>query len=321
MNYGTQDSKTIFEINTWDVVALRAMIQIDPNADIVLSDLFGGNNPKSYFFCAEQYKDVNRSQDTIFYNMTSPSALFRYPQDVSELSVTKKEQSVDIELSDEDVNKQMAVVLGINEFASASEQIPLDRGYGFLPPWASLGELPFLFQMKVISTPLIDFNQINYYYLAGASDANFTSKKLKDYSSTQYKSTYSDKIGLELDFNTKANDYLIVGKDANPNNLPNVNKIRVRMLNQRTGRSVEAAVAASNIVSNLNTNNNNYQQIFANQGKSQKVYLRFDGVLQSGEEIENGVLEFSLNGGEFKTLDKVSPGFDDGSVHLLLRRV
>lgn len=320
-NLGTTSSSTVLNINLWDVRALRAMIQLDLDADILLSDLFGGNNPKSYFFCAEQYKDVNRSQDTIFYNMSAPTALHRHPQDVSELSLTNGSQSVDIELVEEDNNKQMAIVLGINEFASASEQIPLDRGNGFVVPWTSVKAMPFLFTINQYSTPLIDYKQVNGYYIASASAGGvFTSFPLKGSTSTAYKGSYSDKLGIRLDFNTKNKDYLIVGKNANSNNLPNYDKIRIRMLFQKTGRTVEAVVADSTIQSNLNTNGNNYQQIFSNQGQTQSVYLRFDGFLQSGEKIEFGVLEFSLNGGEFKTLDDVQAGFDGSSVQLFLER-
>jgi hypothetical protein len=281
-------------------------------ADLKFSDILPNDN--YYHFYVEVY-DANAPYGL---DEQDPKAVYVCPQQITEVA-DNDWQDVVLNLADMMKivgNGRFIFVLGINRFSAGVENAPDADGVGFIEPWN--GNLLPVYNVRVDYYAVINYLQKAGYYVASGSSSNFTSFNPKDYDFTGWRKTYSDKVGLALDFQRMAEDYTIVGGIANVNNLPQSGfKIWVRARYQ--DRYVVATVAGSDIQSNVSTNGNNYKVVFANQDEKQTVYLRFDGLIKQGEQIDSIELQFSTDGTTYAPLGNVEAGFDGSSVRLRLQ--
>lgn len=322
-NKGDGTNQTAFRINRFETNKLTFGIQKLQGAEIELGDLFP-DTMDYYYFVAERYLA------SYILSTLKPKSVFMASEPIKNLTDYSAPQEIVVELDstwDATNNGGMpwCIILGVNKFAdnvdtTKTDNVPVlnpdDLGAGFIEPWVASSLLP-AYYFYVDYYAVINFIQLAGYYIA-SSGANYTSFNPKDYDFTGWRKTNSDKVGLALDFQRKAEDYTIVGGIANVNNLPQSGfKIWVRARYQ--DRYVVATVAGSDIQSNVSTNGNNYKVVFANQDEKQTVYLRFDGLIQQGEQIDSIQLEFSTDGVNYAPLGNVEEGFDSSSVRLRLQ--
>ncbi len=322
--YNKGNGTVAFRINRFETNKLTFGIQKLQGAEIELGDLFP-DTMDYYYFVAERYLT------TYTLSTLKPTSVFMASESIKNLTDYSVPQEIVIELDStwdatNNGGHPWSIVLGVNKFAdnvdtTKTDNVPVlnpdDLGAGFIEPWVDSQLLP-IYYFYVDYYAVINFIQKAGYYVASGSSSNFTSFNPKDYDFTGWRKTYSDKVGLALDFQKMAEDYTIVGATANTNNLPKKGfKIWVRA--RYLDRYVVATVAGSDIQSNVSTNNNNYQTIFAGQGEKQTVYLRFDGLIKQGEQIDSIELQFSTDGTTYAPLGNVEAGFDSSSVRLRLQ--
>lgn len=321
-NVAVQDGKTRVSINRFEENSLQCVLQRLANAELDIADLFYGEDHSQYYFSVEVYKQASFAG----YDSYAPDVVYRADSPVSELGASNISQLITIVLDDADMdNKNFDVVLGINRYMTdPNHQIPDDARVGFVCPWSE-GYYPFVYSFRQEYYAVFDIIQEAGYYIASASTADYTSFNTKDYNDLTYKKSYSDKVGLALQFKRKAEDYYIVGANANANAIPaNGFKVWIRAVVRTTSgeRYINATVANSDIGSDKVTTGTNYTTVYSSQDEYQTIYLRFDGMMPTiGEKIGYITLEFSTDGTTYSTIGNVSTGHDGSSVKLYLERV
>lgn len=285
------DASTI-TLNRFLVQSVRCFFQMtNGNVKMSLSDLFPVEDVKGYHFVVEEYNNVlfgsNGSNE--FFNR-EPDVVHKTAQSLDAINKDGGYQMIEVPIDYTYDNTTFRLILGANYYSGTSEY-PTTQGKGFIAPWTDTHK-PFIFSFRVEHYGVLAFKQINYYYLEAGKNS-FTQKPLKNYSNTTYDKNYSDIVGISLDLKRHAERYYVVGQNYASGVPSDAVKFMFRLVNPQANRPVIAKISDSTM---MGTSAYNWHAVEAGSDE-ERVYLRFEGFIKSGERIDSAILQISADGG------------------------
>ncbi len=283
----------ILTFNRFLTQSIRFFFQMtNGNVKMSLADLFPAEDVKGYYFVVEEYNDVtfgSNAQNEFFNRI--PDKVHRAADSLAAIDVNNGYQALQVDIDNTYDNKTCRFVVGANYYSAPTSEYPTNQGKGFIAP-REAGYNPFIFSFRVEYYGVMAFRQIDYYYLeSGAS--KFTAKPLKDNNNLSYKNNYSDIVGISLDLKQHAERYYIVGQNYASGVPSDAKKFMFRLVNQQASRTVIAKISDSTM---MGTSANNWQVVESGADWT-RVYLRFEGYIKKGEQVQFAILEVSADNG------------------------
>lgn len=305
------DSKTFHnDFNRFEIKAVRFYLQTALNADITLDDLLYGTDGRFYYFVTELYKNTASLENEFFSR--KPDTVHRYADNITTVPKINGFIAIEIPIDADDDNTDWDAVIGINRFASASSTVPETMGAGFIAPWEN-DEKPYLFSFHQTYHGVLEGKPYQgYYRLNNAVD--WTTFDIPD---REQKTTHSDIIGISLNMSRMNANYYVIGQNGVSGVPSNAVTFMFKLIYAgQTSREVIGMVANAD----MTNTGNNAALITMNGDEQQTVYLRFDGMLEVGDYIQNGILMVSADRGQTWTYVESPSSGGWSSVPLYIKR-
>ena len=295
------------DINRFEVKSIRFYLQTSVDADITLDDLLYGTDARFYYFVTELY----RNHGNPFYE-NRPDVIMKATDNLTTINQYNGFVSLDLELSADDDEIRYDAVIGINRFASASSTVPESMGAGFIAPWEN-NERPYIFSFHQTYHGVLEGKPYQgYYRLDNAVDWT-----IFDIPDRVMKTTHSDIIGISLNMSRMNANYYVIGQNGVSGVPSDALTFMFKLIYAgQTSREVIGRVANAD----LTNTGNNAALITMNGDAQQTVYLRFDGMLEVGDYIQNGILMVSADRGETWTYVESPSSGNWSSVPLYIKR-
>ena len=295
------------DLNRFEVKSIRFYIQTSVDADITLDDLLYGTDGRFYYLVAELY----RNHGNAFYE-NHPDVILRHPDNMTTIEQHNGFASVDLVLSADDDDTRFDTVVGINRYASASSDVPETMGAGFIAPWKD-NERPYTFSFRQTYHGVLEGKPYQgYYRLDNAVDWT-----IFDIPDRVMKTTHSDIIGISLNMSRMNANYYVIGQNGVSGVPSDAVTFMFKLIYAgQTSREVIGRVANAD----LTNTGNNAALITMNGDAQQTVYLRFDGMLEVGDYIQNGILMVSADRGQTWTYVESPSSGGWSSIALYIKR-
>ena len=302
---------TEIKVNRFVSTGLRfTLLMNNTNVDISMADLLYGNEAGHFFFVAEQYLDSNVSGKD--YYQRTPDEILKAPSAISNVEQHGGSSIIDYTLESANDNKQMKFVIGVNEYTSDADTATLQgRGTGFIAPYGSASNVPFLYTIKQEYYGVFDMRYDRGFYLPNLN-GTWQSYDLNVFDYV-YKETATDIVGIAIKVRKRAVPYRIGSKN---------HSFSTAEVNSKTGYKfqLETSNGSAKVVAELTdetmTSSVQYVEIpmksSTDTGENEwhTVYLKFPNLLTKvGDVTGSGILRISTdNGATFTQINASSMG-------------